>query len=607
MEEKPYNLKLKGIPASEGIIAGPAYVLRTPLSPIPKRKLSEAEIEAEVNRLEQAVSEIIRELEELKQELDKHKHHEPFLIVDAHLLIMQDQTLWQEVKEKICSEQINCEWAIRKVIDNWLKVFVSLRDPYLRERGKDIELVGQRILDKLVGHKELDFSQITEPVVIVAPDLRPDQTARMIFSKVLGFATDVGSRTSHTAIVARSLEIPAVVGLERITELVEDGDIIIVDGGAGEVIINPDPDFCARYQERRAELENIRVYLQEYAFPPSVTKDGKEIQLSANLEVLAEINFLKKYGAEGVGLYRTEYLYLNRERLPDEEDHFENYRKLAEAVAPYQATIRTFDLGGDKFASQLELAEEMNPALGLRAIRFCLKSPEIFKAQLRGILRASAFGKIEIMFPLISGLEEVREAKRILQEVMEELDREGVKFNPKIPVGIMIEVPSAVMLADQLAEEVDFFSIGTNDLIQYVLAIDRVNEYVSYLYQPLHPSILKMVKHTVDCAHQAGIRVAMCGEMAGDVFYLPVLVGLGLDQLSMPARLIPRVRKVLRGLKAQELEPMVEELLKFSTAEEVKKFLQSQIEKEWKELYSFEIKKSSGQDTKFICQRENQA
>ncbi len=606
MEEKPVNLKLKGIPASEGIVAGPAYVLRTALSPIPKRKLSDSEIDGEITRLDQTVSEIIKELEELKQDLDKHKHREPFLIVEAHLLIMKDQTLWEEVKERIRTEQINCEWAIRKVIDDWLKVFASLRDPYLRERGRDIELVGQRLLDKLVGYKELDFSQITEPVIVVAPDLRPDQTARMIFSKVLGFATDVGSRTSHTAIVARSLEIPAVVGLERITELVGDGDILIVDGGAGEVIINPASDFCARYQERKAELENIRIFLQEYATPPSVTKDGRKIQLSANLEVLAEINILKKYGAEGVGLYRTEYLYLDRERLPDEEDHFENYRKLAEAVAPYQATIRTFDLGGDKFASQLELAEEMNPALGLRAIRFCLKRPEIFKTQLRGILRASAFGKVEIMFPLISGLEEVREAKRILQEAMEELDREGIKFNPEIPVGIMIEVPSAVMLADQLAEEVDFFSIGTNDLIQYVLAIDRVNEYVSYLYQPLHPSILKMVKHTVDCAHQAGIRVAMCGEMAGDVFYLPVLVGLGLDQLSMPARLIPRVRRVLRGLKASELEPMVEELLKFSTAQQVKDFLQSQIEKEWKEIYSFGIKKSATSDQKFICQREDQ-
>ncbi len=607
MTEERVNLKLKGIPASDGIVAGPAYVLRTRLSPVPRRKINEKEIENEINRLRGALKESANELKALKKDLEGHKLKEPFYIVEAHLLLMQDEALWSEVEERIRKDQINAEWALRKVINDWLKVFASLRDPYLQERGQDIELVGQRVLDKLIGHKELDFSQLAEPVIVVAHDLRPDQTARMIFSKVLGFATDVGSRTSHTAIVARSLEIPAVVGLERITELVEDGDIVILDGGEGEVIINPDSSLCAYYQQKRAEFESFNLLLEKYSKPPSLTKDGYKIQLSANLEVLAEINFLEKYGAEGVGLYRTEYLYLDREHLPSEEEHFENYRKLAEATAPYQATIRTFDLGGDKFVSQLKLAEEMNPALGLRAIRFCLKRPDIFKAQLKGILRASAYGNVQVMFPLISSREEVKESKRILKEVMEELDKEGEKFNPDIPVGIMIEVPSAVIIADQLAQEVDFFSIGTNDLIQYVLAIDRVNEYVSYLYQPLHPSVLKMIKQTVDCAHQAGIKVAICGEMAGDVFYLPVLVGLGLDQLSMPARLIPKVRKVLRELRADELKDMVEEILKFSTADEIRNFLKERIEKDWKDAYSFELEISQDIAQKFICRRQEQS
>ncbi len=607
MAREDQNLVLKGIAASEGIVAGPAFVMTSARLPIPKRILDPGLIPAEVERLRKALREAVHELEDVKKEFQGAVTREVFSIIDTHSMLIQDESLWSEVERKIQDGQINVEWAIRKTIDEWLKVFASIRDDYLRERSQEVELVAQRVLDKLIGHKDKDLRQIDQPVIIVAHDLRPEQTAQMFFSKVLGFSTDIGSATSHTAIVARSLEIPAVVGLKNITHLVEDGDLIILDGIEGNVIVNPDDQLCRKYFDRRAEWESINKLLQEYSTPPSRTKDGFQVQLSANLEILDEIHFLSKYGAEGVGLYRTEYLYLNRDRLPNEEEHFENYRKLAEVVEPYQATIRTFDLGGDKFISEPKAAAEMNPALGLRAIRFCLRHPDIFKTQIRGILRASAFGKIRMMFPLISDLEEVLEAKKIMREAMDELDREGVKFDPAIPVGIMVEVPSAVLMADKLAEQVDFFSIGTNDLIQYVLAIDRVNEYVSYLYQPLHPAVLWMIKRTVDAGHQAGIQVAMCGEMAGDIYLLPILVGLGLDQLSMPARLIPRVRKVLRGFQAGELKPVAEELLKFSTAEKIKTRLQELAKKEWAEAYRMEPEKNPEPSGGFLCQKSDQS
>jgi phosphoenolpyruvate-protein phosphotransferase (PTS system enzyme I) len=589
MAESRSNLQVKGIAASEGIVAGRVYLISRQRTAIPRRRISEDQVPVEMERIRKAVRDSVAELEEIKKELGSHMSREPFFIIDVHLLLIQDESLWHEVETLIEEEMINAEWALRKVIDRWVKVFDALKDQYLRERGQDIDVVGERMLAKLVGEQEKDFSRIQDPVIVVSQDLRPDQTAQMMFSKILGFATDIGSSTSHTAIVARSLEIPAVVGLERITEQVEDGDYMILDGIDGHVIINPDPELCAVYTKKKAHWIAVNKLMEQFSTPPSITQDMKQVVLSANLEILSEINFLKKYGAEGVGLNRTEYLYMQRSELPGEDEHFENYRKLAEAVHPEQAVIRTFDLGGDKFASELKMAPEMNPALGLRAIRFGLHSPEIFKTQIRGILRASAFGKIAVMFPMISGLEEVLEAKRILKETMEELDRKGVKFNPKIPVGIMIEVPGAALTAERLAGEVEFFSIGTNDLIQYVLAIDRVNEYVSYLYQPLHPAVLKILKQIVDAGHKAGIRVAMCGEMANDAFYLPVLVGMGFDQLSMPARMIPMVRKVLRGLKAAEMGAMTEELMKLSTAGEVKRFLSEHIEKEWKPAYHLDL------------------
>lgn len=595
------NLVLKGIPASEGIVAGNAMVISGVRPSVPKRIVSEDKVPEEIERLRKALKEAVTELEEVKEEFRDSMAREVFSIIDAHSLLIQDQSLWKEVERKIREGQINAEWAIRKTIDEWLKVFAELQDQYLRDRAQDIETVGERVLGKMGGNQDKDLRKITDPVIIVAHDLRPDQTAQMFFSKVLGFATDIGSSTSHTAIVARSLEIPAVVGLEQVSRVVEEGDLIILDGIEGKVIINPDDELCQKYIAKKADWEATNLLLQEYASPPSMTQDAHQIQLSANLEILDEIHFLKKYGAEGVGLYRTEYLYLDRQELPNEKEHLENYRKLAKGVSPYPATIRTFDLGGDKFVSEPKVAEEMNPALGLRAIRFCLQRPDIFKAQIRGILRASAFGKIRIMFPLISSLEEVIAAKKILKEAMDELDKEGKKFDPKIKVGIMIEVPSAVMTAERLAEHVDFFSIGTNDLIQYVLAIDRVNEYVNYLYQPLHPAVLQMIQRTVQAGHQAGIEVAMCGEMAGDVFLLPVLVGLGLDQLSMPARLIPKVRKVLKGLKVSEVKPLTEELLKLSTSEQIKTVLQERIEKDWAEAYKMTPPKKPETDGLFLC------
>jgi phosphotransferase system enzyme I (PtsI) len=602
MNEKFEDLDvLQGATASEGIVAGKVFMLERGRVAIPRKILPEKMLPEEVERFQAALRETKQELEEIKDRVSTTEARESLFIINAHLMMLDDEMLVDATIERIRKDRINAEWAFRKVLDGLAKIFENMQDEYLRERGRDINAIGERALRKMVGHKEIRIQEIKEPVIIVAHDLSPDETAQMAFEHIMGFATDVGSRTSHTAIVARSLQIPAVVGLQKITREVAHGDWLILDGTHGQVVVNPSRGVCEEYQRRKGRLEYVKQELKKYVNLQSETMDGFRLRLAANIEMLDEARYLKEYGAEGVGLYRTEYLFLDKPDLPDEEMHFQNYRKLIEAAAPYDATIRTLDLGGDKFAHQLNLAKEMNPAMGLRAIRFCLKAPDIFKSQLRGILRASAFGKARVMFPMVSSIEEIREAKSLLQEVAEELDKEKVNYDHQLEVGIMIEVPSASLMAAELAGEVEFFSIGTNDLIQYILAIDRVNEAVSYLYEPLHPSVLRVIRQVVEGAHQAGIEVHMCGEMASEPAYLPILVGLGLDELSMPAVAIPRIRKILREINRTDAETLVDEIFKLISPEKIRALMDEWAKTRWADAYSLEFTDKTLPVPNFYC------
>jgi len=494
------------------------------------------------------------------------------------LALLEDSMLLEQTTRTIRENQFTADWAFNKVLQNLLDTFHRIEDPYLRERGHDLRQIGHRVLENLAGRQPDSIASIKDAVIVIAHDLSPADTTQILNSSILGFATDVGSRTSHTAITARSLGVPAVVGLERITEEYSAEGPVIIDGESGVVILDPTEETVREYAEKRKAFSQRTRDLARFARLPTVTRDGKTLSLMANIEFPEEANIALRSGADGVGLYRTEFLFLNRKDLPSEEEHFETYRKVVEKFQRHPVTIRTLDLGGDKFASQLDLADEMNPAMGLRAIRFCLREKEIFKDQIRAVLRASAFGKLRMMFPMISGVAELHEALALVDEVRGELKRRRVPFDKGMSIGIMIEIPSAAIIADLLAKEVAFFSIGTNDLIQYALAIDRVNEHVSYLYEPLHPAILRLIRRIVDAGHEAGIPVSMCGEMAGEPLYSYVLLGLGLDELSMNATAIPRVKRILRKSVAFEAKEFVGELLLHSTAGEIGRILRKKMD-----------------------------
>ncbi|HZW35334.1 MAG TPA: phosphoenolpyruvate--protein phosphotransferase [Candidatus Deferrimicrobiaceae bacterium] len=574
---RPKMKVLRGIPASAGVAIGRGFFLSRALPSSVKSTVPREKVEEEVGAFQRAVG---RSKEQIRAIRDGVKDHssEHFQILSVHLALLEDSMLVDQTIRLIRENQFKADWAFNKVLQNLLETFHRIEDQYLRERGHDLRQIGHRVLENLAGRPVDSIASIREPVIVVAHDLSPADTAQILKSPVLGFATDVGSKTSHTAITARSLGIPAVVGVARVTEEYAESDEIIIDGEEGIVILHPTPDTVREYADRRkAYLSRIRD-LAKFARLPAVTRDGRTLKLHANIEFPEEADAALRSGAEGIGLYRTEFLFLNRKDLPSEEEHFLTYRRVAEKFARHPVTIRTLDLGGDKFASQIDLAEEMNPAMGLRAIRFCLKEKEIFKQQLRAILRASAHGMIRMMFPMISGVGELRAALAVVEEAKAELRKRRVAFNKEIPIGIMVEIPSAAMVADLLAKETDFFSIGTNDLIQYALAIDRINEHVSYLYEPLHPSILRMIRRIVDGAHDAGIPVSMCGEMAGEPFFTYVLLGLGLDELSMNATSIPRVKRILRKAAAYEAREFVGGLLLRGTAVEIGKLLRKKLE-----------------------------
>jgi phosphotransferase system enzyme I (PtsI) len=577
------TIVLKGIGVSPGIVSGNVYLYNCQDIQTPYYKLdTNALVTKEVKRFRKALKDSVHELSEIKEKTKNREGIEP-LFLDIHIMILKDRMFIRETVDNIQERQINAEWALKLTVSKYREIFKKMEDKYLKERISDVEYVSERVLRNLSQKTCESVADIDEEVIIIARDLSPADTVQINAEKVLGFATDSGGKTSHTAIVARSMEIPAVVGLEKITSEVQSDDKIIVDGTTGLVIINPDPDILKRYVDKKKHYQLMEEDLIKNARLPAITQDNHEIDISANIEFIEEIPSAVCHGTDRIGLYRTEFIYVNKEQLPTEEEHFANYRRVVSDPEIKWATIRTFDLGGDKFVSDPKLAEEMNPAMGLRAIRFCLQEVELFKVQLRAILRASAHGNTKILFPMISGVAEIREVKRILREVKEELVAEGFSVGDETEIGIMIEVPSAVMMADKLAEEVDFFSIGTNDLIQYAMAIDRVNERVTYLYDPLHPAILRLLKHVVDAGHKAGIKVAMCGEMAGDPAYSMILLGLGLDELSMTPLAIPRVKRIIRRSTLKESRELLDTVMAFSTVGEIETYVRNYMVKKFPE------------------------
>ena len=558
--QQQINKFIQGIGASPGIIIGKAYLLERFKVRLPQKQINPEQVEEEVQRFFNAIQESRNQLEEIKEKILDTEVRKHSFILDVHLMILNDEMLLQDTVDTIRKKKVNAEWALDLTLEKLDAAFQAIEDEYLRERRSDLHYVAARIFRNLLGKKHDDITKIKGKVIIVAHDLSPADTLQINLKYVAGFITDIGGKVSHTAILSRSLGIPAVVGLEVATSLINGGDPLIIDGETGEVVINPTEEVSQSFLERKRRTKSFEREILKYASLPAETRDGVRIRLQANIEMVEEISSAKMHGAEGIGLYRTEILYLNRKDLPTEEEHFQIYRRLVETIYPATATIRTLDIGGDKFLPDYSKNNEMNPALGLRAIRFSMKETDIFKTQLRGILRASAHGKLRILFPMISGMEEIRQAKAILEEVKKGLMKAKIPFDQEIEIGAMIEIPSASVTADLLAREVNFFSIGTNDLIQYTLAVDRINEHVSYLYEPLHPAILRIIRGVVQSAHQAGIPVAICGEMAAEPTYALVLLGLGLDEFSMNPVSFPKVKKVLRMSRFEETRSLVEQL-----------------------------------------------
>jgi phosphoenolpyruvate-protein phosphotransferase (PTS system enzyme I) len=568
---------LKGIAVSPGIIIGKAHLVdRSRVKILYQYLINDDHINKEVERFREALDATEQQLTTLKDRMPEQVQEHAF-ILDSHLMILKDSMLNDSTVQRILEEKINAEWALKKSLEEIRNIFAQIDDEYISNRIGDVENVTERILRNLSGETQENLGEIKERVIIVAHELSPADTTELNIARVMGFITDVGGPTSHTAIMSQALEIPAVVGLETVTDLVMDGDLLIIDGNTGDVIINPDDSVIIHYQEKQIEHELYKSSIARTSHLPALTLDGQRITVNANMELLEEVAAVRDLGGEGIGLYRTEFLYLRSKGLPLEEELFEDYREVAEIIFPGSVTIRTLDLGGDKFASALDIAPEMNPALGLRAIRFCLKEPEIFKSQLRAILRASAYGKVRLMFPMISGLQELFDTKEIVGQVKDELDREKIEYAPDIEMGIMIEIPSAVTMADVLARHVDFFSIGTNDLIQYALGIDRINEHVAYMYQPFHPAILRMIQTVVNAARDAGIGVSLCGQMAGDPLCVPILLGLGIDELSMNARSIPLIKMIIRSLSMEEARADLENVIRLDTATEVRTYISARM------------------------------
>ena len=557
--------RFQGVAAAPGVALGQAYVFTMETDDVLRYHIEPAQVTDEIARFESALIQTRVQILEMQQQIAEAIGAKDAGIFDAHLLVVEDQTLIDEVLRKLESELCNVEFVFKEVANRYVESLSKIDDPYLRERALDIQDVMRRVIRNLQGKAPRPFLSVEEPHILVAHNLTPSDTATMNREKVLGLALDLGSRTSHTTIMARSLGIPSVVGLHDATETLASGAEILIDGYNGILIVDPNEETLREYRELELRQGAIREQLTELRETKSTTRDGRHIVLSANIELPEEVDAVLSNGAEGVGLYRTEFLYLNQSTLPTEAEQLEIYRTVAQRVAPNPLIIRTLDLGGDKLSDSIESGDELNPFLGWRAIRFCLENLDIFKAQLRAILRASAGGNVKMMFPMISGLDEVRRGLQIVAECKEELRREGNTFDDGLEIGAMIEVPTAAIVADLLAREVDFFSIGTNDLIQYSVAIDRTNERVAHLYEPTHPAVVRLLKMVADAAHANNIWVGVCGEMAGEILFTPLLLGLGMDELSAGASIVPRVKSAVQRLTMSECTQLLEEVLQLDT------------------------------------------
>ena len=553
---------LKGMNSSPGICIGMAYIVENEgVDLIKKYYIKQEDLHDEITRFKIAVKNAKKEIKKIinnsPAELHDHRH-----ILESNLALFKDKLLYDKIIETIEKEHVNAEWATKKNISKIISMFQDIPNSYLRDRTVDVGYIAKSILRQLAGEENTDIVDIDKKVILVANDLSPAETSHMRHDKIMGFITNRGGRASHTSIIARSLEIPAVTGLDDATSLIQNEDVIILDGNSGTVIINPSEDTVLEYHERKTKYDEYKAVITGNSHLSGETKDGLRFKVMGNIEFPKELKSVINYGGEGVGLYRTEFQYLNRSNFPDEEELFKNYKEVAESISPKPVTIRTLDINGDKIRLSSLDSVEPNPALGLRAIRYCLKNSGVFIAQIRAILRAAASGNVRILLPMISSYEEIVQAKQIMDEAAESLKREGLEFNRNIETGIMIEVPSAVIMADKFAGLVDFFSIGTNDLVQYTLAIDRGNKQVSYLYNPLHPALIHMLKHVADIAVNHNIKVSICGEMAGEPVNIPVIVGLGIEELSMNPQSIPIAKKIIRSINADDARKLIPVLLK---------------------------------------------
>ena len=568
------EMVLNGIGASPGICIGKAYLVdKEGVDVVRKYFIEKGSLLDEIKRFKAAVKKAKDELRVIIKNSNEELRQQSY-ILETHVVMLKDKMLYGKTIETIEDEGINAEWALKKVVSSLKSMFQNMSDPYLKERAADIVHVSDRIMKNLVGAEVVNIADICKRVILIAHDLSPAETSQIQLEKIKGFVTNRGGKASHTGIIARTLEIPAVLGLNQATRIIQNDDLVIVDGTAGTVIVHPTEETLIKYEEYKIRYEEYRAAITRGSYLVAETTDGFQLPVMGNIELPEEVVSVIDHGGDGIGLYRTEFQYLNSSVFPSEDELFDKYMDVVEVIAPKPVTIRTLDINGDRAIAPGAERDEINPALGLRAIRYCLQNPEIFKTQIRAILRVAAYGDVRILIPMISSCDEICETKRILNEVADSLDKEGAVFKRDIKLGIMIEVPSAVIMADVMAEKVDFFSIGTNDLIQYSLAIDRGNSEVAYLYNPLHPAIIHVIKHVADVAHEKGIKVFMCGEMASDPIYMPVLLGLGLDELSMNPQSIPAVKSMVRSLNIEDIKPFMKDVLKQTSATAVMKLVQ---------------------------------
>ena len=563
----------RGIPASPGVAIGKAFLLNREAVEVKEKKIDENEIQKEILKFKKALDETKRELFKIKEKVAKRIDPDHAKIFEGQILILEDDLINDRVIERIKQTRNNAEFVYKKVVEQTIQTLSSSTDEYLKERILDINAVSSRLVYNLLGIKHLTLESIDSPVILIARTLSPADVVHMKKESILGFATDVGGETSHVALLAKSMQIPAVVGMKDLFDQIQTDQSIILDGTKGEVVICPDEKTLEEFEKRRTYILKKTVELSELKLLTAETQDKRKIELSANIELPQDADSALEYGAEGIGLFRTEYLYLAQSDLPTEEEQYRAYEEVASKVFPKSVILRTFDLGGDKFGQNLGSLYEANPFLGWRAIRACLDLPELFKIQLRAMLKTSAKKNIKIMFPMISEVEELKKAKALLEEVKDELKHKKIPFDENIEVGIMVEIPSAALAGDSLAKEANFFSIGTNDLIQYTLAVDRGNERIAHLYQGFHPAVLRLIKETIDVGHRNGIWVGLCGEMAGDPLATVLLVGMGVDELSTSAMAIPEIKKIIRSITFEEAQRLADQILSLSTINDIKKFL----------------------------------